>query len=169
MNDPQRQFLDAATAQAVKANHPFPQMAACEAALESSWGHSELAREDNNLFGTKQHQHAIYQTHNLPTREFLNGEWKVVDAAWIHYPDWASCFADRLATLQRLSNAYPHYAAALKATDAIGFVTEVSKTWSTDPARAAKCISIYQEYISLPSSPVPPAAPGAAADSTNPA
>ena len=38
MNDLQKQFLDRATSEAVKANHPFAQMAACEAALESNWG-----------------------------------------------------------------------------------------------------------------------------------
>lgn len=147
MNDAQRQFLDRATAEAAKANHPFPPMAACEAALESGWGHSQLAREGNNLFGMKQHAHAVFGTMTLPTSEFLDGKWVTVPGAnWVKYPDLASCFADRLATLQRLSNAYPHYAAALKAEDAQTFVTEVSKTWSTDPNRAQKIIGIYAEY-----------------------
>lgn len=147
MNDFQKEFLDRAAAEAVKANHPFAQMAACEAALESSWGNSALAREDNNLFGMKQHAHPIYQTHTLPTREFEGGEWKTVGANWVKYPDWSKCFADRLATLQRLSNAYPHYKAALDASDARSYVTEVSKTWSTDPSRAAKVLSIYDDYL----------------------
>lgn len=147
MNDLQREFLDKASTEAVKANHPFPQMAACEAALESSWGHSELAIDGNNLFGTKQHAHPIYGTMNLPTREWEDGRWIQVNAPWVKYPDLQACFCDRLATLQRLSNAYPHYAAALKATDAKTYVTEVSKTWSTDPNRAAKVISIYEDYL----------------------
>jgi len=145
MNSLQRDFLDRASAEAVKASHPFPQMAACEAALESSWGNSQLAREGNNLFGMKQHAHAVYGTMNLPTREFENGEWIQTVAHWVQYPDWAMCFADRLATLQRLSNAFPHYAAALKATDPETYIAEVSKTWSTDPNRAQKVLSIYQE------------------------
>jgi flagellum-specific peptidoglycan hydrolase FlgJ len=144
MNDLQRQFLDRATAEAVKANHPFPQMAACEAALESSWGHSEIAIEDNNLFGTKQHKHPIYLTHNVPTREFEKGQWEVVDAAWIHYPDWHSCFADRLATLQRLSNALPHYKAALEAQDPRSYAIQVSDSWSTDPGWECACCSMFQ-------------------------
>jgi flagellum-specific peptidoglycan hydrolase FlgJ len=146
MNDLQRQFLDRATAEAEKANHPFPQMAAAEAALESSWGNSQLAREGNNLFGMKQHAHPVCGTMTLPTREFLDGKWIACSANWVQYPDWRACFADRLATLQRLSNAYPHYAAALRAPDAESYVTEVSRTWSTDPDRAKKVISIYQEY-----------------------
>jgi len=154
MNDLQRQFLDAATAQAVKANHPFPQMAACEAALESTWGHSELAREANNLFGMKQHSHPLGDTMNLPTREWegsaIDGRWIQTTAAWVKYPDWRACFCDRLATLERLANRYPHYAAALKATDARTYITEVSKSWSTDPLRGAKCLDVYNEFISPP-------------------
>jgi flagellum-specific peptidoglycan hydrolase FlgJ len=59
MNELQRNFLDRASAEAVKANHPFAKMAACEAALESSWGNSQLARDDFNLFGMKQHAHPV--------------------------------------------------------------------------------------------------------------
>jgi flagellum-specific peptidoglycan hydrolase FlgJ len=146
MNDLQRAFLDRASGEAAIARHPFPKMAACEAALESAWGNSALARDANNLFGMKQHAHAVYGTMNLPTREFEKGAWIQTVASWVKYPDWASCFADRLATLQRLANAFPHYKAALAAIDAESFVTEVSKTWSTDPQRAQKVLSIYQQW-----------------------
>jgi flagellum-specific peptidoglycan hydrolase FlgJ len=155
MNSLQRNFLDRATAEAVKANHPFPRMAACEAAIESNWGNSELARAGNNLFGMKQHAHAVYGTMNLPTREFLLGEWKQVLAAWVAYPDWRACFCDRLATLERLSNAFPHYAAALSAKDAQTYIAEVSKTWSTDPERGAKVLAIYQAYLTPPQEKTP--------------
>ena len=147
MNNVQLSFLNRAQAEAIKANHPFPRMAACEAALESNWGNSELARAGNNLFGMKQHAHAVYGTMNLPTREFVASEWKQVLAAWVAYPDWRACFADRLATLERLSNAFPHYAAALRAPDAQTYIAEVSKTWSTDPNRGAKVLAIYQDYL----------------------
>jgi flagellum-specific peptidoglycan hydrolase FlgJ len=147
MNDLQRQFLDQATAEAIRANHPFPQMAACEAALESTWGHSELAREANNLFGMKQHAHPIFGTMTLPTHEVLDGKWVVVSANWVKYPDWRACFADRLATLERLSNVYRHYKAALDAKDARSYIVEVSATWSTDQMRALKVQGIYEEYL----------------------
>lgn len=147
MNDLQLSFLSRALAEAQRANHPFPPMAACEAALESNWGNSGLARQDNNLFGMKQHLHPIFGTHSIPTREFLYAQWVTVCAKWIQYPDWASCFADRLATLQRLSSAYPHYSAALNAQDPETYVRQVSQSWSTDPERADKCISIYQEFM----------------------
>jgi flagellum-specific peptidoglycan hydrolase FlgJ len=145
MNDSQRNFLTRAAAEADKARHPFPKMAACEAALESGWGNSTLAKEGNNLFGTKQHTHAIYGTMDLPTKEYINSEWISTVAHWVKYPDWATCFADRLATLNRLASTYPHYAAAIDAKDVETYITEVSKTWSTDPNRAEKCLSVYRE------------------------
>lgn len=149
MNDAQKEFLARATAEAQKAQHPFPEMAAAEAALESNWGNSELARDASNLFGMKQHTHAVYGTMNLPTKEFENGEWVQTVAQWVLYPDWATCFADRLATLSRLASVFPHYAAALAANNPLTYITEVSKTWSTDPQRATKVWSIYQDYCAV--------------------
>ena len=147
MTDAQKQFLDKASAAAQQATHPFPRMAACEAALESGYGLSGLTSEDNNLFGMKQHRHPIFGTAALPTKEYEQGQWIEVTADWVKYPDWPSCFFDRLATLTRLQDVYPHYRAALRAEDAETYVREVSQTWSTDPARANKCIAIYRDYL----------------------
>jgi len=162
MNQIQRDFLTRARNEAIKANHPFPAMAACEAALESTWGHSLLALQDFNLFGMKQHAHPIYGTITLPTREWqgsaLDGRWEVVSAKFVVYPDWRACFCDRLATLERLSNVYPHYKAALDAPDARTYVTEVSKTWSSDPDKAKKVIAIYDDFIQT-QTPTPIAPP----------
>jgi flagellum-specific peptidoglycan hydrolase FlgJ len=148
MTDDQKTFLDKASLAAQLARHPFPRMAAAEAALESFWGKSGLASEDNNLFGMKQHAHPIYGTVLLPTKEYERGEWIATQAPWVKYPDWSSAFYDRMVTLTRLSHIYPHYAAALQATDAETFIREVSQTWSTDPNRADKVLAIYREYTS---------------------
>jgi hypothetical protein len=141
VNDIQRQFLDRAKAEAVKANHPFPCMAAAEAALESNWGNSQLAREANNLFGMKMHEHNVYGKITLPAREWSPGSgWKEIPGTpWEKYPDWRACFCDRLVTLERLANAYPHYAAALKAIDAKSYIVSVSESWSTDPGWPCSC------------------------------
>jgi flagellum-specific peptidoglycan hydrolase FlgJ len=141
----QKLFLRLTAAAATKSGHIFPEFAACEAALESTYGKSLIAREGNNLFGTKQHTHPIYGNLSLPTREFLHGGWTVVNAEWVKYPDTASCFADRMATLKRLSSVYPHYKAALEAGSGVTYVYEVSKTWSTDPNRANKVLDVYDE------------------------
>ena len=66
-----------------------------------------------------------------------------ITAAFVKYPDWASCFADRMATLQRLASVYPHYKHALDAGSATTYIHEVSQTWSTDPERAEKVLAIY--------------------------
>ncbi len=165
------QFITNATAAATQSGHVFPLMAAAEAALESThpggfFGSSSLARLHNNLFGTKQHSTPIFETIWLPTQEHVtakqalslknpvqltafDGEGKATyscDAPWIHYPTWAECFKDRMATLIRLKGTYPHYARALAATDPITYVNEVSLTWSTGPTRAAAVINIYKRY-----------------------
>lgn len=145
MNPQQKDFLLRALDAAKKADHIFPEMASCEAALESKYGESMLAAAYRNLFGMKQHQHPVFGTHVLPTKEFLDGKWKELNSSWIVYPDWASCFADRMATLKRLSPfaSFWHYNNALNAATPEGYVTEVSKTWSTDPERAKKVLEIY--------------------------
>jgi len=51
-----------------------------------------------------------------------------------------------MSTLLRLSSAFPHYAAALNAKTAEEYVREVSRTWSTDPDRASKCLAIYKNF-----------------------
>lgn len=143
MTTEQKQFLQSACIAARKADHIFPEMAACEAALESNYGRSVLAKQGKNLFGCKQHKHPIYGTLSLPTREYVNGQFIVVTANWVSYPDWDACFADRMSTLKRLAGTYPHYDAALRAGSAVTYVNEVSQTWSTDPKRADKCLAIF--------------------------
>lgn len=142
----QKHWLDVTSKAAEDAGVLFPTMQACEAALESAYGTSELAIRGLNLFGTKQHVHPIFGTLNLPTKEFLDGQWVVVEAHWVSHPTLADCFRDRMATLQLLAPHYPHYAAALASPDAQTFVQNVSLSWSTDPQRAAKVISIFNTY-----------------------
>ena len=127
--------------------HPFPDMAASEAALESGYGKSLLAMKGNNLFGMKQHQHPSFGTLTLPTREFIGGAWQITNAPFVSYPTLDDCFADRLATLTRLKSVYPEYKAALEAETPEDYITHVSKTWSTDPNRATKVMLIYREFV----------------------
>lgn len=142
-------FLQEAAEAAVAAGCAWPDFVACEAALESGWGHSALAMVDNNLFGMKQHRHPVFGTVSIPTEEFLDGQTVRVTAEWVKYPGWRECFADRMNTLRVLAPAYAHYAAALAATDGATFVREVSKTWSTDPMRAQKVLDIYKRWKQL--------------------
>lgn len=136
-------------AQAKAAGVLFPEAQACEVMVETAWGTSGLYLQGNNGFGMKQHSTPIYETITMPTKEFMGGVWITVDAPFVKYPDLASCFADRTATLVRLAPSYPHYAAALAATTPEDFLTEVSLTWSTGPTRGEQCISILHAHGNL--------------------
>jgi flagellum-specific peptidoglycan hydrolase FlgJ len=141
------EFLAKACAAARVAGHVWPEFAACEAALESAWGGSALAVEANNLFGQKQSHPAIGETLTLPTREFIRDAWVTVQAQWVKFASWNECFAERMSLLRRLSAEYPHYAEALAATTGEAYVTAVSKSWSTDPARAEKVLAVHRQHF----------------------
>lgn len=144
----QQNFIIEAKIMAAAANHPWPDYAACEAALESNFGQSGLAIKANNLFGMKAHAGtSANQILELPTQEVVDGKWIDTMASWMKYPTYEECFVDRLLTLQRLRWEYPNYDIALKSPTGPGFVINVSKTWSTDPLRAAKVLGIYKEFF----------------------
>lgn len=161
MHSMQDAFLAQASDAARKAGHLFPDYAACEAALESGWGRSHLALVANNLFGQKQAHPPLPGTASiiLPTREFRHGAWVAIQAVWVRFPDWDSCFRERMALLRSLAPAWPDYRRALAAANGEQFVTEVSRTWSTDPARAAKVLGIYQRHRAAFAQPAPQTAP----------
>jgi flagellum-specific peptidoglycan hydrolase FlgJ len=143
------EFLAKAVFAAHTAGHVWPEFAACEAALESAWGSSELAVEANNLFGQKQSHppRAGTRTLILPTREFIDGSWVTVQAEWVKFPDWDTSFAARMLLLGDLAGRYPHYAEAIIAKTGEAYVTAVSKSWSTDPDRAEKVLAIYRQHF----------------------
>lgn len=148
MGQLQQEFLNKAYLAARHAGHIFPEVAACEAAIESAWGQSRLAVEANNLFGQKQSHPPLPGTGtlSLPTREYLRKEWVTVEANWVKFSTWNDCFQARMSLLERLKQAYPHYAAALAAQSGQDFAAEVSKSWSTDPGRAAKVLAIHAAH-----------------------
>ncbi len=145
----QNTFLRQATAAARAARHIFPEYAACEAALESNWGQSRLAREANNLFGQKQSATPLPGTLTvaMPTQEFIRGAWVTVPAHWICFRTQESCFRARMERLEQLRHGYSAYDRALRARNGEEFVEEVSRAWSTDPGRAAKVLGIHRQHI----------------------
>ena len=147
MNE-ENQFLMRAAEAAREGKHVFPQMAACEAALESGWGRSQLALEANNLFGQKQDRwHPEGEgSLSLPTEEFEGDKWVGTVAEWVRFASWADCFRGRMQLLELLSVEYPSYGEALRAQTPQEFVRLVSECWSTDPDRAAKVLAIYDAH-----------------------
>src|SRR5215510_15883506 len=96
-----RDFITRCSVACRMVGHPFPDMAACEAVLESKkpgvpFRLSQLAQVHNNLFGMKVHQHNDYGEAVMPTKEVIGGEWTVVNAHFESYQTLDDCFEDRL-------------------------------------------------------------------------
>jgi flagellar rod assembly protein/muramidase FlgJ len=114
-----------------------------QAALESGWGESRLAREGNNLFGVKAHASWRGDILTLNTREFLNGSWITVPAHWRQYADWSECLLDHAAFLQQ----NPRYAACFECSSGETFAQAVARAgYATDPDYAAKLIAIIRSH-----------------------
>ena len=133
-------FFAKAVPAVIASGHPWPLYQACEAALESGWNTSLLATRDNNLFGQKQgFSTEGCQIVEIPTREFLNGQWCTVTATWPRFADWNSCFKAQVALLEHSAI----YAPALSAKTGEDYVRLVSAHWATDPERADKVLATY--------------------------
>jgi flagellum-specific peptidoglycan hydrolase FlgJ len=157
MRQQEKDFITDMAKAASEAQHPWPEYAACEIALESAFGQSELFKLANNGFGMKAHSSTM-KDHilSLPTKEWVAQPPHEVTimAFWAKYDSISDCFKDRMGTLERLSQVkgksgqllYPHYLTALEATSGEVFIQQVSLTWSTDPYRGKKVLDIYQRF-----------------------
>jgi flagellum-specific peptidoglycan hydrolase FlgJ len=139
-------FINKAYPAAIASGHIFPEYAVAESALESAWGQSVLAREASNLFGEKRGCTTInHETIEIPTQEYMQGQWIWVKAEWPKFADWEESFRARMMLLNRL----PCYAAALAASTGESFVKLVSVHWATDPHRADKVLETYRCNLGL--------------------
>lgn len=117
-----------------------------QAALESSWGESGLAKSAMNLFGVKADQAWQGPTIALPTREFVpaSSRWIRVSASWRKYPSWADCLADHA----QFFIVNQRYATAFRHTDnAEAFAMAIAAAgYATDPQYAAKIIAVIRSH-----------------------
>jgi flagellum-specific peptidoglycan hydrolase FlgJ len=114
-----------------------------EAALESAWGESLLARDGKNLFGVKADAAWQGDVLTLNTREFLHGDWVVVPARWRKYGDWQGCMDDHAAFLHQNER----YAPCFECATGEAFATAVAQAgYATDPDYAAKIIAIIHQH-----------------------
>lgn len=145
------EFLVAALAAATVARDvgaPInPVIAAAQAALESNWGRSQLAREANNLKGVKAGSSWGGPVIELPTREWreADGTWYTTVARWRKYADWKESFEDYGTLIARV---YP--VAASRAGDARAFLEALINgdkyAYATDPSYVEKVWSIVEQY-----------------------
>jgi flagellum-specific peptidoglycan hydrolase FlgJ len=111
-----------------------------QAALESAWGESRLAREAHNYFGIKAHGNAPWI--ELPTTEVRDGQAVGCSARFARYDSMQTCFADRdhlIATLGCYSDA------RACADDPEAFICALASHWATDPKYAEKVLAIYRQ------------------------
>jgi flagellar rod assembly protein/muramidase FlgJ len=126
-----------------------------DAALESGWGSSGLTQNAMNLFGVKADSSWAGPTYAIPTREFLNGQWVMVQALFRKYSDWLGSIQDHAAFL--INN--PRYAPAFQTSDSASFAKAVAAAgYATDPQYAQKIIEIINAHnlttLDAPANPV---------------
>jgi flagellar protein FlgJ len=143
-----------------------------QAALESGWGRSELAKRAANLFGIKAGSSWRGRVISATTREYVNGEWVTVPGAWKVYPTSDAAVAAGLLR-ESLFRVYPsplegladharvlyngRYAAALAVrTDPEAFAHALTGVYATDPAYGEKLVGTMRAR-NLTAWDVPPA------------
>ena len=114
-----------------------------QAALESGWGKSRLAREGMNLFGVKADAAWSGAVLTLSTREYLQNRWVTVPARWRQYTDWQACLDDHAAFLHNNRR----YRACFECSTGPAFARAVALAgYATDPQYATKLVSLIEKY-----------------------
>ncbi|WP_341871008.1 glycoside hydrolase family 73 protein [Lactiplantibacillus plantarum] len=123
--------------------HVLASITLSQAILESDWGQSTNATENNNLFGVKSTSGRL-----MTTQEYYDGAYHTVKRRFAVYDSWHASLVDHAKKL-----AYgttwdsQHYVAVIKATD-YQTVAQALQTagYATDPSYAQKLINIIQKY-----------------------
>jgi len=135
-------FTTAAVASAKTTGVPAS-ITIAQAALESAWGESGLAKTGNNLFGIKADSLWRGQTLTMNTKEFIKEQWVVVPALWRKYPSWQASIDDHAAFLKR----NPRYKACFACTSAHAFARALAQAgYATDPEYANKLIAVMDKH-----------------------
>ena len=138
------EFIAAATAAARSASIVSgfsPGIAVAQAALESAWGNSQLARLANNYFGIKARRgRAVAE---LPTLEYVDAAPLRTVARFARYESMEECFADRDCMIASLAV----YREAREASgDPEAFIRALAQHWATDPDYADKVLYVYRAH-----------------------
>lgn len=138
-----KEFIAAASAAALACSRTSGLPAGvtvAQAALESAWGRSQLARLANNYFGIK--AYGGKPSLELPTVEVLEGQARRIKAGFARYNSMAECFSDR----DRLILKMRCYAEARAcAAEPLRFIEALARHWATDPHYAERLQRVYLE------------------------
>ncbi len=121
----------------------FASITIAQAALESGWGKSGLAKVGKNLFGIKADSRWRGDTLTLQTKEFIRGQWVVVPAEWRKYASWQESLDDHAAFLKQNLRYRPCF----QCLTAEAFAYALAKAgYATDPAYADKVINLMNQH-----------------------
>jgi flagellum-specific peptidoglycan hydrolase FlgJ len=140
-----RRALEAADRAKAEGAPIVPGIVAAQAALESRYGESQLAKEANNLFGIKAGKSWQGPVLKLPTTEFLDGKLVPAIANWRIYASWAECLTD-YGNIIQLKPWFADAAVAGAVGDAATFLDEMAAHWATDPNYALKVWAIAKRW-----------------------
>ena len=122
----------------------FPSVMIAQGCLESNNGNSELSLKYHNHFGIKPGVSWKGPTINLPTKEYIAGQPRMVPDYFRVYASLQECFADHIRLLQTV----PCYrlAGLFDCTSPEGQCQTLRKAgYATDPGYPGKLISIINE------------------------
>lgn len=135
--------LTTAAVASAKASGVPASITIAQAALESGWGDSALAKTGNNLFGIKADSLWRGQTLTMNTKEFIKGQWVMVPALWRKYPSWQASIDDHATFLKR----NPRYKACFACSSAPAFAKALAQAgYATDPEYANKLIAVMAKH-----------------------
>jgi flagellum-specific peptidoglycan hydrolase FlgJ len=151
-------------AQAAQRQYGIPAAVTIAQAIdESGWGQSQLAAEDNNLFGIKGTGPAGSVA--LPTEEYEDGQPVAISAQFRVYSDVAQSINDH-SLLLATGSAYQQAMADRRSPDA--FANDLTGVYATDPNYGASLITIMQQYNLYRFDAGTSASPGTSAASGSP-
>ena len=140
----QQAFIDEIAPGAIATQQKYGVPAAvtiAQAIDESGWGQSQLATQDNNLFGIKGAGPA--GSNSKPTQEYENGQWVTINAGFRVYNNVAQSIDDHGALLAT-SGYYTRAMADRSNPDA--FANALTGVYATNPNYGSDLIQLMQQY-----------------------
>ncbi|QAR36398.1 hypothetical protein EQK21_04995 [Latilactobacillus curvatus] len=124
-----------------KKHNFLPSVTAAQAAIESGWGNSGLPAESNNLFGIKGRYNGQYVV--FPTREWINGQYVIVNAEFRKYPNWSASVEDHGNFFT--DNSRYHNLLGIKDYKQVARLVQ-QDGYATDPNYASTIIRVIEQY-----------------------
>lgn len=129
-----------------------------QAALESAWGGSLLAKIHNNLFGMKAGTLWKGPTVDMRTAEYYDGRYHTIIAKWRVYSSWNECLVDYSTFIRErrwFKDALPHADPPHGDGNARAWISKLVDSdypgeyrWATGPDYVAKVIDRVGKEVS---------------------